>query len=332
MTDSRSCNPVAVGIDTSNYTTSVCAVDDSGHVVFEERRLLRVPDGGRGLMQSAALFQHISNLPGQLEKLAEGLTASRLGIIGVSASPRSGGESYMPVFLAGVLAARALATGAGCAFMETNHQAGHIAAGVATSGIPLQDGETFLALHLSGGTTDLLAVEKQDNDYHIETLFSGLDLHVGQFVDRIGVALGLPFPAGKQLEKLASQWALKPVPLIPSSVKSGAPSFAGPLTAATRLLAAGEAPAAVAAGVLRSIAATVEKMLRYAFSATGAKKALLVGGVASNQLIRARVEKRFGADRGMETGLYFCDPAYASDNAFGVALIAHRHGRRSAGS
>ncbi len=327
MTATRTRNSASVGIDTSNYTTSICAVDDSGNIVFEERRVLRVPDGDRGLMQSAALFQHVANLPTQLEKLSKTLAASRIGTIGVSAAPRSGQGSYMPVFLAGVLAARALATGAGGVLIETNHQAGHIAAGVATSGMPLQDGETFLAVHLSGGTTDMLSVTKHETDYRTEIVASGLDLHVGQYVDRIGVALGLPFPAGRHLEELAAAWGRKPVPVIPSRVKEGAPSFAGPLTAASRLLATGEPQAAVAASVLRSIAATVEKMLRHAFDTTGAKKALLVGGVASNQLIRARLERRFGADRGRDAGLYFCDPSYASDNALGVALIARAHGR-----
>ncbi|MHB1629225.1 MAG: O-sialoglycoprotein endopeptidase [Bacilli bacterium] len=331
MTTGHDRSAVCVGIDTSNYTTSICAIDGDGRIVFEERRVLRVPDGDRGLMQSAALFQHVANLPAQLASLSEALPASRMGTIGVSAKPRPGSESYMPVFLAGVLAARAMASGAGCALIETNHQAGHIAAGVATSGMPLQDGETFLALHLSGGTTDVLSVVKQDNDYRIETVATGHDLHVGQYVDRIGVALGLPFPCGKHLEALAETWTQTPAPVIPSRVKDGAPSFAGPLTAALRLLAADAPPAAVAAGVLRSIAAAVEKMLRYAFDQTGAEKALLVGGVASNQLIRTRVENRFGAARGRGAGLYFCAPPYASDNALGVALIARDTDRGSPG-
>jgi N6-L-threonylcarbamoyladenine synthase len=62
----------------------------------------------------------------------------------------------------------------------------------------IEEGD-LLAVHLSGGTTELLSLRGDEL-----TLLGGtLDLHAGQFVDRVGVALGLPFPAGPHLEKLA---------------------------------------------------------------------------------------------------------------------------------
>ena len=52
-----------IGIDTSNYTTSVAAVDESGQLISDERILLTVEHGKRGLRQSDALFLHLKNLP-----------------------------------------------------------------------------------------------------------------------------------------------------------------------------------------------------------------------------------------------------------------------------
>lgn len=65
------------------------------------------------------------------------------------------------------------------------------------------DADRFLLLHASGGTTDLLLAEKQtDSTYALTQAGGSKDLHAGQFVDRVGVALGLQFPAGAALEQL----------------------------------------------------------------------------------------------------------------------------------
>lgn len=64
--------------------------------------------------------------------------------------------------------------------------------------------ESFYALHVSGGTTELLYCEPAEETFFTAQLISGaLDLHGGQFVDRIGVALDLPFPAGPHMERIA---------------------------------------------------------------------------------------------------------------------------------
>ncbi len=315
---------VAVGVDTSNYTTSLCIVAlSSGELLHEDRRLLKVPPGERGLMQSAALFQHVQHLPALLERMRQAAIEGgwNVRVVGVSDRPRAVQGSYMPVFHAGVLAAQAMAAAAHVGVLRTTHQAGHIAAGLATSGMILPVGERFLALHLSGGTTDVLLGRTGASGYDLRTFAEGLDLHVGQFVDRVGVKLGLPFPAGPQLEMLASRWD-GPLPSLPSAVRDGRPSFSGPLAAAIRLIERGVSPAAVAAAAERAIATTIEKMIRFARERTGIGQVLLVGGVASNRAIRARLLRRFGQEDGAAGPLYFCAGRFSSDNALGVALIA----------
>ena len=320
----RERHDVVVGVDTSNYTTSLCVVDAAhGELLHDERRVLTVAPGEHGLMQSAALFQHVQSLPALLVRLQVAAADAGWDIraVGVSERPRDLPGSYMPVFQAGVLAAHALAAGTGAVVLPTTHQAGHVAAGIATSCMAPAPGESFIVLHLSGGTTDVLQGTAGVRGFGLRTLAEGLDLHVGQFVDRVGVRLGLPFPSGPHLELLAREWS-GPAPSIPSAVRAGRPSFSGPLSAAFRMIDRGVPAAAVAAAVQRTIATTIEKVIRSAQEQTGVASVLLVGGVASNQAIRRRLGERF-RQHGDETGpLYFCAARFASDNAFGVASIA----------
>lgn len=304
-----------LGIDTSNYTTSLCLCDEQGQIVREERRLLRVEEGERGLQQSAALFQHVQNLPELMEKI--GVLPATLAAVCVSTRPRRRDGSYMPVFTAGSGLGRSLAASFGVPFLETSHQEGHIAAGEGSAGeVPA---DHFLAVHLSGGTTDLLDVKRLPDGYEIEELGTSVDLHAGQFVDRVGVALGLPFPAGPHLEQLAKESTDESVTL-PSPVNGYNLSFAGPESAAMRLIAAGTNRADVARAVERCIAKGLEKTLRKAVAELGIKHLLIVGGVAANAYIRERLKHRL-EHRAVQAQLYFALPRYSTDNAFGVARL-----------
>lgn len=304
-----------LGLDTSNYTTSVCLVDELGNIVREERRLLQVEEGERGLQQSAALFQHVQNLPALIEKI--GVLPSGLAAVCASTRPRRRDGSYMPVFTAGSGLGRSLAATFGVPFLETSHQEGHIAAGEGSTEVVPAD--HFLAVHISGGTTDLLDVQRLADGYEIAELGTSIDLHAGQFVDRVGVALGLPFPAGPHMEQLALQSADDSVTL-PSPVNGYNLSFAGPETAAMRLIQAGANPASIARAVERCIAKGLEKTLRKAVEELGIKHLLIVGGVAANTYIRERLQHRL-EHRAVRAKLYFALPRYSTDNAFGVARL-----------
>ena len=185
-----------LGIDTSCYTTSVALVEDGR--IAQERRLLSVAQGERGLRQSSALFQHVERLPELLEALFAHSPGCVDGVC-VSTRPRDAEGSYMPVFKAGECAARAIAAAQGVPLVETSHQQGHIRAALVDSGC----GEAeFVALHLSGGTTEAVFVGQ---GLKTRLIAMSADLHAGQLVDRVGVALGLSFPAGPALEALARQ-------------------------------------------------------------------------------------------------------------------------------
>jgi N6-L-threonylcarbamoyladenine synthase len=307
---------VMLGIDTSNYRTSLCLVGEAGQIVAEAKRLLRVKEGKRGLQQSEAVFQHVMNLP----ELGEQLRLSEWEIVGVCASekPRPVEGSYMPVFKVGEGLAKSLAIFHKVPFYLTSHQEGHIAAGEYTSAARPQK-DRFLAVHLSGGTSELLLCTRHEHGYAIEKIGGTTDLHAGQLVDRIGVALGLPFPAGPELEKLAQQASGEY--RVPSSVNGLMFSFSGPEASLLRAIAQKNVPAAeIARATEQCIANTLEKVLRTARESGHPEEILIVGGVAANQYMRERLIKRL-EHPAVKAKLYFCDPVYSGDNAYGVAML-----------
>ncbi len=303
-----------LGVDTSNYTTSVSCVSTEG-IVFERRTMLSVPLGERGLRQSDAVFQHVRNLPKLIETMLGAIDPKLILAVAVSSKPTAAEESYMPVFLAGKLAAVSIASSLNVPLFETTHQAGHVRA--ATLGQEERFTESpFLAMHLSGGTTDLLLVQ-HENDLpgDISRIGGCEDLHAGQFVDRVGVRLGMPFPSGVALEALARTAEDRSIKL-PASVKALNCSFSGQESQCQRLIESGAEASAVAYAVYDCMARTFAKLLTGAFAETGCKTALLSGGVSGSMLLRELLQER------LKRELFYAQSGLSSDNAVGTALLA----------
>ena len=114
-----------LGIDTSNYKTSVAVIDSSNDTLFDRSEFLEVPEGKRGLRQSDAFFKHSVRLPDQIEELCASVDVKRVRAVGVSSRPRRVEGSYMPCFLSGVNTAREIAALLGVPLYEFSHQEGH---------------------------------------------------------------------------------------------------------------------------------------------------------------------------------------------------------------
>jgi len=306
----------ALGIDTSCYTTSV-ALTQGGELVVDLREKLEVATGGLGLRQSEALFKHIRNLPGLIGRVFAAARQYGLVVDSVSASawPRRAEGSYMPVFNAGRGYAEAVASSLGSPLTEVSHQEGHIAACAPEAG--LSPGDSFLAVHISGGTTEVLEVAWYEDSMHIDPLASTTDISAGQMIDRVGISLGLPFPAGPGLELLAMQPGTADF-RIPSSVRSGKISFSGPCEAAVRGLKGGVDPGEVARAVLDCVVRSISKAVVPASEASGLSTVLFVGGVASNSRVRNGLSEELGS-RGIE--VLFGNEGLSTDNAVGVAYL-----------
>ena len=304
-----------VGIDTSNYTTSVALCNFEGRIIANLKAPLTVKSGERGLRQSDAVFAHIKNLPALTDKLSDLLKDYEAVAIGVSATPRAVEGSYMPCFLSGVAAAHSFAAARQIPIYKTAHQNGHVMAAMYSSG------ETerllknrFLAFHVSGGTTEVLLVTPREDGeiFDIELVGETEDINAGQAIDRIGVILGLDFPAGRELEALASsyQGSLEKKKI---SVKNCRCNLSGVENIAKKLYEVGEKKEKIAAFTFDFIKRTLCEMAKQAIEKYGEMPILFAGGVMSNRLMRGAISRRFEA--------YFAEPEFSADNAAGVALL-----------
>ena len=312
MTKQKKC---FVGIDTSNYTTSVAVCDTDGVIIANLKAPLTVKSGECGLRQSDAVFAHTKNLPELMSELASVLVDYEPLAVGVSATPRMVEGSYMPCFLSGIAAAHSFAAANQIPVYTTAHQNGHIMAALYSSG----KSETllknqFLAFHVSGGTTEALLVTPCDGEdkFSVQLVGETEDINAGQAIDRVGVMLGINFPAGKELEALAMRYdgVLEKKKI---TVKDCRCNLSGVENMAKKLYENGESKEKVAAFTFDFIQRTLCEMASQVLQKYGEMPILFAGGVMSNKLMRKAISKQFEA--------YFSEPEFSADNAAGVALL-----------
>ncbi len=292
---------IALGIDTSNYTTSVAWFD--GQRGENCGRLLSVKSGELGLRQSDALFQHVVRLPELTQRIWDTLPAPP-DAIGASERPRPVEGSYMPCFLAGCGTGKSMAAVSRAPYHGFSHQEGHLAAVLWSGGHMELMQERFLAWHLSGGTTELLLVEP---GLKPQIIGGTEDLSAGQLIDRTGVRLGLSFPAGKALDQLAQTGEAKPYPV---KVHDMHFSLSGMQNKAAAM--AEKSPEDTARFVLECLIYAISKVTEQAREKFGALPAVFTGGVSANSLLRQKM---------IPEGGIFGSPACSTDNAMGIAVL-----------
>ena len=301
---------LCVGFDTSNYTTSAAWWD--GREGRNESRILDVPQGALGLRQSDALFLHVRRLP---EVVARLLTdrddLHQAKVVAASSRPRAAEDSYMPCFLAGVCEAKTLASALGAEYMEFSHQQGHLAAAAWSAGREDLLDQPFLAWHLSGGTTELLLVQPKNGVPYAEKIGGTTDISAGQLLDRTGVVLGLPFPAGKYVDELyyradsTSSFRVK--------VNELYFSLSGVENKVKSLREMGETEANIARFAVDTVVGAVYRVTNAAKKMYPGLPVLCSGGVASNSVLRSVLQDAV-----------FALPEYSRDNAMGIAVLACR--------
>ena len=309
-------NKYILGLDTSNYTTSVSLLNIESGEVIHKRKLLPVKEGSKGLRQSDAVFHHTQQLHDVAEQLFAQLTTTpEIAAIGVSARPRDAEGSYMPCFTVGTNTARFVGAMLGVPVYEFSHQAGHIAAAVYSSGHNELFDSRFLAFHVSGGTTEaVLVTPDSDNIFNCEIVGQTLDLHAGQAVDRVGVAMGLKFPCGAELEKIALG-CTKDIKVKPC-VKGTDCCLSGIENICAKMAENNTERSEIALTCLVFIEKTLARMCENIIEKYGDMPVLFAGGVMSDSIIRDGLARRFGC--------LFASPELSSDNACGAALLAHR--------
>ena len=301
---------LCVGFDTSNYTTSAAWWD--GREGRNESRILDVPQGALGLRQSDALFLHVRRLPEVVARLLmDRDDLHQAKVVAASSRPRAAEDSYMPCFLAGVCEAKTLASVLGAEYMEFSHQQGHLAAAAWSAGREDLLDQPFLAWHLSGGTTELLLVQPKNGVPYAEKIGGTTDISAGQLLDRTGVLLGLPFPAGKYVDELyyradsTSSFRVK--------VNELYFSLSGVENKVKSLREMGETEANIARFAVDTVVGAVYRVTNAAKKMYPGLPVLCSGGVASNSVLRSVLQDTV-----------FALPEYSRDNAMGIAVLARR--------
>lgn len=303
-----------LGIDTSNYTTSAAVYNSQNGEMLGRKQLLPVKEGQLGLRQSDAVFHHTQQLHLLIEDIAKEIDLSAVSAIGVSTRPRPVDGSYMPCFTVGENTARIISSVIKKPLLTFSHQEGHIAAALFSSGRDDLFNEQFLAFHVSGGTTEAVLAKGSVSSFEVEEVAKTLDLNAGQAVDRVGLMLGLKFPCGAELERLAlkNTQAFKVRP----TLKGADCCLSGLENQCRKMLSNGESREKIAAFCLAYIESTIEKMTDVLLQKHGCLPVLYAGGVMSDSIIRDALESRFNA--------VFAKPEYSSDNAAGIAYLAYK--------
>lgn len=300
-----------LGIDTSNYTTSVCLYDSDSGAVISKRKLLPVKDGECGLRQSDAVFHHVQQLPALFEE-AFGEFSDRIKAIGVSYAPRTEKGSYMPCFTVGLTAASILSSVLKVPVYRFSHQQGHIAAALYSVDRLELLRQKHIAFHVSGGTTEALLVNGEDGFVTTQIVAKTLDLNAGQLIDRVGVMLGMHFPCGKELEQLALQCDEK-IKTRPT-LKELDCCLSGGQNIAEKYLKEGKSPAYIARFTMEFISSAIVGMSQRIREKYGNLDFVYAGGVMSDSIIRDELQSLHDC--------VFALPEFSGDNAAGTAVLA----------
>jgi len=300
-----------IGIDTSNYTTSIAFFD--GESGINCSKLLQVKQGELGLRQSDAVFAHIKSLPELSGRLFSHVREHSITAIGVSTRPRAVDGSYMPCFMVGYSHAKMLADMLSVPLIEVSHQQGHVAASLWSAGhMELMDAP-HLAWHLSGGTTELLLVEPEGKNVKCTKIGGTTDISAGQLIDRTGQLLELPFPSGKHLDGLSKTAFMRETFTVKCSDMKF--SLSGVQNKVQQFHAQHNDQAETAAYALRCVAKAVYRATEQALKVYPGYRVVFSGGVASNSLLRDFVKP---------LNPVFCEPEFSTDNAMGVAVLTYR--------
>lgn len=304
-----------LGIDTSCDDTSACLLrctDDSTEIVrnvVSSQTDIHTKYGG--IVPELASRQHIEMIwPVTAEALGD-VEPSSLGLVSVCHGPGLIGS-----LLVGCSFVKAMCYAAGIEYVGVNHLEGHMLS-------PFLEGRQpefpFIALVVSGGHTSLYRIE----DYCKYTeLGRTLDDAAGEAYDKVSKLLGLGYPGGPVIDRLAAEGDPKAVELPRAYLRGGYDfSFSGLKTAARLSLALNPTPQDMAASFQAAVVDVLVRKCEWAIRDTGIKRLAISGGVAANSELRARMAQ-MAHDRNTE--LYLPSMQFCTDNAAMIALVGYR--------
>jgi N6-L-threonylcarbamoyladenine synthase len=310
--------PLVLGIETSCDETGIGLV--RGHELLADSVASSVAEHARfgGVVPEVASRAHLEAMIPAFERAVQkaGVKPGEIDAVAVTAGPGLQGA-----LLVGVAAAKAYALALGKPFYGVNHLAAHIAVDQLEHGaLP----DEAVALLVSGGHSSLLLVH--DVTTRVTPLGATIDDAAGEAYDKVARVLGLPFPGGPPIDKVASEGDPEAIRFPRGKYHDGTLdfSFAGLKTAVARWVearqAAGE-PVPVSDVAASFQEAVVDVLTRKAIKActdNGVADLIIGGGVAANSRLRALAAQRC-EDAGIR--LRVPRPGLCTDNGAMVAAL-----------
>lgn len=308
-------SPVFLGIDTSNYTTSLSLVKN-GRVISDVRQILPVVAGKCGLRQSDAVFLHTKFLPELSKKLFESseYCPEDLCAVGVSEKPRDAENSYMPCFLAGLSFATGIAHSHKIPLFTFSHQACHIASAISSCENKNAFGKKFISFHISGGTSEAHISEFDGYSFNVNICGGTKDASAGQIIDRAGVLMGYPFPSGRYLDEICLKQTNDKKIKECTSLNGAYFNLSGLENKTKKYLDDGYSNVQVSRFIFDSIAKSIIKSVEYIRKDYGNLPVIFAGGVLSSLYMRNIINQSL-------ENVYFSKPEYSCDNSVGIALL-----------
>ena len=272
---------LALGIEGTAHTVGVGIVDGSCRVLANVYGMIKPEKGG--IHPREAANHHAEAVVPLLQKALDvaGIGPDAVDIIAFSQGPGLG-----PCLRTVATAARALALTLRVPIVGVNHCVAHLEIGRGTT-----ECEDPALLYVSGGNTQVIAFSRGRYRVFGETL----DIGIGNMLDKFGREVGLPFPSGPILEKLARDGStLLPLPY---SVKGMDVAFSGMFTAALGLRRDGARLEELAFSIQEVAFAMLTEVTERAMAHIGKDEVLLGGGVARNRRLQEMVG-RMASDRG----------------------------------
>ncbi|MBW0143994.1 tRNA (adenosine(37)-N6)-threonylcarbamoyltransferase complex transferase subunit TsaD [Sphingomicrobium clamense] len=302
---------IILGLESSCDDTAAALVDTDRQILSQAvvgQADRHSPYGG--VVPEIAARAHVEILPDLVRQVLED---AEMEIGDIDAIAATAGPGLVGGVMVGLLTGKGLALAAGKPLIAVNHLEGHaLSPRLADPSLDFP----YLLLLASGGHCQLLEV-RGVGDYR--RLATTIDDAAGEAFDKAAKQLGLGYPGGPAVEKLAAEGCPTAVPLPRPMIGSGEPhfSFAGLKSAVQRAVASGQfEPEDVAASFQQAVIDCFVDRTRIAIEQADVKSLVVAGGVAANQGVRRSLEKLAG-----QHGLAFSVPPgwLCTDNA---AMIA----------
>jgi len=307
---------LVLGIETSCDETAAAVVRD-GRVALSDvvSSQIEIHKRWGGVVPELASRNHVVQV---LPVVDEALTRAGVALADLDALAVTTGPGLIGALLVGLQAAKALAWACGKPLVGVNHLEGHL---LAIRLLPEAPEPPFLGLVVSGGHTSLYAVR---SFARYELLGSTRDDAAGEAYDKVAKMLGLPYPGGVQIDKLAQQGDPKAIRFPRAHVKGGELdfSFSGLKTSVLTHLQKHPAPqgqelADLCASFQEAVADPLTKKAVKAAKRFGLDRVILCGGVAANSRLRALAAERAG-DAGLK--VFLPPPRLCTDNGAMIAV------------